>query len=68
MRRMGFAGDEPQIPLPVKFKIVSNTSQLREQLLQWSQLPKLERIVVSHGSIIDKNPAGVLQDLAAALK
>lgn len=67
LRMMKFAGDEPHIPRPVKWKLVSNKSELREQLLKWAALPRLKRILVSHGSIIDGNPGAVLRNLAASL-
>jgi len=67
LRMMKFAGDEPHIPKPVKWKLVSNKSELREQLLKWAALPRLKRILVSHGSIIDDNPGAVLRGLAASL-
>ncbi len=67
LRMMKFAGDEPHIPKPVKWKLVNNKSELREQLLKWAALPRLKRILVSHGSIIEDNPGAVLRKLAASL-
>jgi hypothetical protein len=67
LRLMDFAGDEPQVPLPIKAAIISDKAALREQLLRWSALPSLKRILVSHGSIIDTDPGGVLRQLAATL-
>ena len=40
---------------------------LREQLLQWAELPALKRIIVSHGTTIEEHPAQALRDLAASL-
>jgi hypothetical protein len=67
LRMMDFAGEEPQVPLPIKVAIISDKAALREQLLRWSALPSLKRILVSHGSIIDGDPGGVLRQLAASL-
>ena len=67
LRMVKFAGDEPHIPTPVKWKLVRNKSELREQLLKWAALPRLKRILVSHGATIDGNPGAVLRNLAASL-
>ncbi len=63
-----FAGDGPQIPLPVKWNLIKDEGALRAQLLKWSALPTLKRILVSHGDIIDFRPDQVLRDLAQTLK
>jgi hypothetical protein len=67
LRMMKFAGDEPHIPSPVRWKLVSSKAQLREQLLEWAAIPGLKRILVSHGAIIDGKPGDVLRDLANSL-
>jgi hypothetical protein len=67
LRMMDFAGDEPQVPIPIKAAIVSDKAALSEQLLRWSALPSLKRILVSHGSAIETDPSGALRKLAAAL-
>jgi hypothetical protein len=41
---------------------------LRAQLLQWSEIETLKRIVVSHGSRIAENPREVLRVLARSLE
>ena len=68
LRRMGFAGDEPQIPAPIKRRIVEDKAALRAQLLRWAQIASLQRIIVSHGAPIEEQPAGVLRELAASLE
>jgi hypothetical protein len=68
LRLMGFAGDEPHIPMPVKAAIVADKAALREQLVQWAALPSLKRILVSHGSVIDDDPRGALRRLATSLE
>jgi hypothetical protein len=67
LRRMGFAGDEPHLPGPVKLNMVASKSALRAQLLDWAGRESLKRILVSHGETIDGDPRQALRDLAAAL-
>ena len=67
LRKTNFAGDEPQIPRPVKWTLVDDKATLRAQFLQWAELPTLKRILVSHGDTIDYQPAEALRDLAQSL-
>jgi hypothetical protein len=67
LRMMGFAGDEPHIPKPVKLALVDDKQALRAQLLEWAELALLKRILVSHGSPIEKHPNQALRDLAGSL-
>jgi hypothetical protein len=67
LRRMGFAGDEPHVPLPVRIAMVADKKALAAQLRKWAELPSLKRIVVSHGEIIDRDPRGALNALASKL-
>ena len=67
LRKTNFAGDEPQIPRPVKWTLVDDKAALRAQFLQWAELPTLKRILVSHGDTIDYQPAEALRDLAQSL-
>jgi hypothetical protein len=67
LRRMGFAGDEPHLPGPVKAAIVKDKATLAAQLERWAAMPTLKRIVVSHGEIIEDDPQGALRTLAASL-
>jgi len=67
LRAMQFAGDEPQVPRPVKWTMVEGKEALRNKFLQWAEIPKLQRILVSHGEVIDDEPAEVLRDLAQSL-
>jgi hypothetical protein len=68
LRRMGFAGDEPHIPRPVKLMIVDDKAALRQQLLQWASIDTLKRILVSHGVPIEDQPQQTLRELAATLQ
>jgi len=67
LRLAGFAGDDAQIPRVVKMALVKDAADLRTQLLQWAELPSLDRILVSHGDPIDIEPRRALRDLAASL-
>src|SRR6266702_4637811 len=67
LRMMGFAGDEPHIPKPVRLVLIEDKEALRIQLLQWAELESLKRILVSHGSPIEDNPNQILRALANSL-
>ena len=67
LRVMGFAGDEPHIPRPVKLVLIEDKDALRIQLLAWAELESLKRILVSHGSPIEDHPRRALRDLANSL-
>jgi hypothetical protein len=67
LRKTGFAGDEPQIPKVVKFNMVEDQAALRAQLIEWSRLDSLQRILVSHGSPIQNRPDAKLRELADSL-
>ena len=67
LRKTNFAGEEPQVPLPVLWTTVDDKSALRTQFLKWAELPALKRILVSHGEPIEEEPAEVLRDLAQSL-
>jgi len=47
--------------------VFEDTKALRTQLLQWSEIDTLVRILVSHGSPIEENPRQVLRELAGSL-
>ena len=67
LRMGGFAGAEPQIPKLAKMALVKDSEALRTQLLQWSEIESLKRILVAHGSPIDNNPRQALRELANSL-
>lgn len=66
-RLLGMTGDEPRIPSVVQLRAVKDKTALRNQLERWSQLRNLNRIIVSHGSIIVRDPAATLHHLAESL-
>lgn len=67
-RLAGFTGPAPRIPTIVELGAVKDKEALRMQLEVWSEIPGLQRILVSHGEAITRDPAGVLRGLAASLK
>jgi hypothetical protein len=64
---IGMTGDEPHIPFPVKVREVKDEPALRAQLERWSRLPRLRRIIIAHGDVIENDPAGVLARIAGSL-
>lgn len=68
LRLAGFAGDVAHIPHVVKIMLIEETEALRSQLMQWSEMTTLKRILVSHGSPIEDHPRQVLRDLADSLR
>jgi hypothetical protein len=68
LRLMGFAGDEPHIPWPIRRAIIESRGQVREQLLTWAAMTSLRRILVSHGEPIEDDPRGALRRLAQSLQ
>ena len=68
IERMGFAGDTPHVPGPVRMMLVRDKADLAAQFRAWAALPDLKRILVSHGETIDQDPRGALIALADALE
>lgn len=64
---MGFAGDEPHVPMPVSLMMIDDKAALRTQLLEWAAIDSLNRILVSHGEPIEANPQQALRELAQSL-
>ncbi|HET7825560.1 MAG TPA: hypothetical protein VFK90_09500 [Anaeromyxobacter sp.] len=66
-RLLGFSGDRPKLPTPVRLRVLRDRGALRAQLQQLAATPGLARIVPSHGAIVDRDPAGVLREIAGSL-
>jgi hypothetical protein len=68
-KMIGMTGDDPHLPPLVRMRRVKDKAALRAQLERWSKLSSLNRLVISHGSIITDDAARVLgrvaHDLAA---
>ena len=67
-RLFGFGVKGPAVPRIVKRIMVNGRKALAGQFRAWAADPHLERIVVSHGDIIETDPAGVLRQLASKLE
>lgn len=67
LKLMGFAGDEPHVPAPVKLMFSKGKDELAAQLRSWAEIPNLKRIIVSHGDIIETAPQSTLRKLADSL-
>ncbi len=48
--------------------MLKDPAAFRAQLLQWSEIDDMRRILVSHGDPIEPNAAQALKDLAASLQ
>ncbi len=64
----GFTGSLPRIPTLVELAAIKDKEPLRAQLEAWASNPRLERILVAHGDIVDRDATGVLRGLANSLK
>jgi hypothetical protein len=67
LRVMGFAGEDPQVPGPVKLALGKHKAEVAQQFRRWAERDDLRRIIVSHGDSIETDPRGVLRTLAASL-
>jgi hypothetical protein len=67
LRVMGFAGDDPHVPAPVKMLLGKRKTEVAQQFRLWATRDDLRRIIVSHGDTIDSDPRGVLRTLASSL-
>ena len=65
-RVLRLTGPKPRIANVVRMKIKDKRA-FRDQLEAWARLKNLNRIVVSHGDIVERDPPGVLRELAHTL-
>jgi hypothetical protein len=66
-RVLGLTGKEPKIPRIVELRSIKAKGELQKQLEAWSRIPDLNRIVLSHGSIVTREPSATLVRLAEKL-
>ena len=64
---IGMTGDEPHIPAPVRMRKVVDKEALSAALRQWGEMPQLERLIISHGAIIERDAPRVLDRVAREL-
>jgi hypothetical protein len=62
-RMLGFAGG-PKITPVFKLMFVKDRPRVKDQLVQWSELPGLQRLVPSHGSVVASDAAAALRRAA----
>lgn len=65
---IGMTGKEPHIPLPIMLKEVKDKQAVAAQLDVWASLPKLKRVIISHGNIITDQPGATLKRISAELR
>jgi len=68
LRVMGFAGDEPHVPGPVKLVLGKHKSEVAQHFRRWAERDDLRRIIVSHGDTIEGDPRGALRKLASSIE
>lgn len=66
-RLMGFGVSRPKMPWVGKRMFVKDTKALAAAFREWAAEPGLERIIVSHGDVIETDPRGVLERIATDL-
>ncbi len=64
---LGLSGGTPLIPFVARLHSIRDKEALRDQLQAWARLGDLQRIVVSHGQVIDGDAPTVLRQLADQL-
>jgi len=67
-RLMGFGVSHPQVPRVIRYKVIDDEKALAGQFEDWATDPALRRVIVSHGDIIEHDPASVLRALAKDLR
>lgn len=63
-RLFGFGVKRPRTSRPVRRAFVEDGEAVAAQFRRWAALPGLERIIVSHGDVIDVAPAAALERAA----
>ena len=63
----GMTADEPHVPPLIRVRRVNDKDAVHAQLQSWSRLPNLNRVILSHGSIIATDAARVLSRIAGEL-
>ncbi len=63
---LGVSG-EPKVTKVVRLVDLDDEKALHDQLERWAKVPRLNRIIVSHGDIIEKDAPEILHKIAATL-
>lgn len=64
-RLLGMGVHRPRTSRPVRRLFVADGAKVAEQFRAWASLSNLRRIIVSHGEVIDRDPAAALEAAAA---
>lgn len=54
---MGFTADTPNVPLPTRLLLIKDKPGLKTLLQQLAATPRLKRVIVSHGDVLDSGAA-----------
>ncbi len=63
-KAIGMTGDEAHIPPVVRMRKVVDRDALGAVLRQWAGMPRLKRVIISHGGIIGQDAKAVLGRIA----
>jgi hypothetical protein len=66
-RALHLTGPEPQIVNVIRMRKIKDRRAVSGQLESWSRLRGLNRIIVSHGDIVEGDPRTLLRNLALSL-
>jgi hypothetical protein len=66
-KAIGMTGTQAHIPAPIRMRKVVDKGALSVALEHWAHLPRLERVIISHGRILVEDPGGVLDRIARDL-
>jgi hypothetical protein len=66
-RLLGFGVSAPQVPYVGKWMFVKDKAAFASAFRNWADDSSLERIIVSHGDVLEDNPRRVLRDVADSL-
>lgn len=67
MRAVGFTGDAPKLPKPVRRRVGEDLPAVKALLVELADRPGLERIIPTHGGVVGTGAAAALRDIAAGL-
>lgn len=59
-RLFGFGVKRPRVSRLVRRRYLSDPKEVAHQLREWAQIPDLERVIVSHVDVLDREPRGRL--------
>jgi hypothetical protein len=66
-RTLHLTGPDPRIPNVIRMRKIKDRRAVSSQLESWSRLHGLNRIIVSHGDIVEGDPPALLRNLAHSL-